>query len=228
MPTRRIKASPVKVTGTAPDGQQFESTLEEDFFILLRFNRLVAGFESQPLTLNWLDEKNKIRDYTPDVLIHYRTDLPEAANLPPMLCEVKPDSNDGSESPRRRRPPRKEHEAENRLKWAAAEIHASRQGWHFKVFRESEIRTLYLKNARFLLRFLERPVDSKYEAGLLEHIRKWGQLTLRDWAATIGSTPERRAQVLPACYGLIARQLVDVDLSVPLSLDSVVKAQPDA
>lgn len=116
MPTRRITRSPVKVTGTAPDGQGFESTLEEDFFVLLRFNPLVVSFEAQPVTVEWLDEAQKIRSYTPDVLVRYRIDMAESATWPPILCEVKPDFNEVSESPRRRLPPRTENEEENKLK----------------------------------------------------------------------------------------------------------------
>lgn len=224
MPTRRITRSPVKVTGTAPDGQAFESTLEEDFFVLLRFNRLVKSFESQTETVEWLDEAKKIRKYTPDVLVHYRHDIAESANWPPVLCEVKPDLNETSESPRRRMPPRKENEAENQLKWAAATRYAAKRGWEFKVVRESEIRAPYFTNARFLLRHLERGVESRYDNDLLEALAKRGALTLAAWAGTQASSIEERARVLPACYRLIATQRVEIDLTKLLRLDSVVKA----
>lgn len=228
MPTRKITRSPVKVTGTAPDDQKFESTLEEDFFVLLRFNPLVESFEEQPVAIEWLDEAEEIRGYTPDVLVRYRTDLPESANWPPVLCEVKPDFNEATESPRRRLPPRKENEAENKLKWAAAQCYAARKGWEFKVVRESEIRTPYLKNARFLLRHLERGEASSTDAELMRLLAQQGPMTLRAWAALVAGSPEERARVLPACYRLIARHQVETDLSAPLTLDSIVKAMPSA
>lgn len=228
MPTRRITRSPVKVTGTVPDGQAFESTLEEDFFVLLRFNRLVKSFESQTETVEWLDEAKKIRKYTPDVLVHYRHDIAASANWPPVLCEVKPDLNETSESPRRRMPPRKENEAENQLKWAAATRYAARRGWEFKVVRESEIRTPYFTNARFLLRHLERGVESRFDSDLLEALAERGSLTLAAWAGTQASSVEERARVLPACYRLIATQRVEIDLTKLLTLDSVVKVIANA
>lgn len=229
MPTRHITRSPVKVTGTVPDGQKFESSLEEDFFILLRFNRLVASYEHQPITLEWQDATGKIRNYTPDALVYYRTDLPEAAGMIPMLCEVKPDLTENSKTSRRYKPPRKEHEAENHFKWAAAERYASNHGWGFKVYRESEIRTPYLDNARFLMRYLERGIpDPDLDQRLLSTLKKDGTLTLGDWSGTQSSTIAGRAQILPACYRLIATSQVDVDLSTLLSLDSLVKALPDA
>jgi hypothetical protein len=228
MPTRRITRSPVKVTGTVPDGQQFESTLEEDFFVLQRFNPLVASFEAQPVVVEWQDDNGKIRTYTPDVLVRYRNDLPESANWPPALCEIKPDLNEKSESPRRRKPPRKENERENALKWAAAERYAARQGWLFEVVRESQIRTPHLDNARFLLRHLERTAPSKHEQPLLAWLADHRSSALGDWAAILGSGLNARAAVLPACYRLIALRQVDVDLSVPLTLQSIVKALCDA
>lgn len=228
MPTRRITRSPVKVTGTAPDGQAFESTLEEDFFVLLRFNRLVKSFESQSETVEWLDDNKKIRRYTPDVLVRYRQDTSESAEWPAVLCEVKPDFNDSSESPRRRRPPRRENHEENELKWAAAKRHAAKRGWEFKVVRESEIRTPYFTNARFLLRYLERGLETRYDTDLLQALASRGALTLAEWVGTQANSMEDQARVLPACYRLIAMQCVEVDLTEVLTLQSIVKVATNA
>lgn len=227
MPTRRIKACPVKVTGTAPDGQQFESTIEEDFFVLLRFNRLVASFEAQPVKVEWLDAKGKIHTYTPDALVHYHQDMDEFVSKPPLLCEVKPDPED-SPQPVTRKRPYKENAAENALKWAAAKRYAAAQGWEFSVFREKDVRTPYLKNVRFLLRALEKVKDSHFQPELLEKLDEHGSLTLDEWAGTLASTLEARAKVLPACYRLIALQRVKVDLEQPLTLQSMVRAMSHA
>lgn len=228
MPTRRITRSPVKVTGTLPDGQMFESTLEEDFYTLLRFNRNVASFEHQPVTIEWMDATGIARDYTPDALVHYRNDLPETAGMIPILCEIKPDLNTEKKSPRRRMPPRKEDEEENVLKWAAAERYAANHGWVFKVFRESEIRTPYFDNARFLLRHRERRTSSDLDKPLLDKLRTHGSLTLGEWVATMASTTEERAHILPLCYRLIAEGQVEVDLQILLSLNSVITANRNA
>jgi len=230
MPTRRITASPVKVTGAAPDGQQFESSLEEDFFCLLRFNRLVASFEHQPVTLEWLDALGNIRKYTPDVLVHYRRDDPEAAELIPMLCEVKPDLSNGKTSPRRKGQPRTENEGENALRWAAAERYAAQQGWGFKVYRESEIRTPYLANARFLLRHCERNdvAQSDLETRLLDVLRIQGPMTLRDWAAAGSTTSLSPVESLPVCYRLIGIGSVSADLDILLTLDTKVSPRLNA
>lgn len=228
MPTRKITRSAVKVTGTVPDDQMFESSIEEDFFTLLRFNRLVAGFEHQPIKVEWADAEGTVHQYTPDVLVRYRTDLPEAADLITTLCEVKPDLPDGKNASRRREPRPPENEEENALKWAAAERLASNRGWAFKVYRESEIRTPYLTNARFLLRHLERAgSSSELEGPLLSHLLAQGETTLGKWASEFAATELDRARVLPVCYRLIAQGKVRTDLSVALSLESIVTATPD-
>ena len=228
MPTRRITRSPVKVTGTVPDGQQFESTLEEDFFTLLRFNPLVERFEVQSIAVEWLDDEKKLRRYTPDALVYYRRDVTESADWLPTLYEVKPDFTEQSESPRRRGPPRTENEAENKLKWAAAERLAARKGWRFHVARESEIRTPYLKNARFLLRHLERTAPSPDEDSLLAWMTNRGSATLAEWAAFRGTDLATRAEVLPACYRLIALRQVSVDLSQILTITSILSVNDNA
>lgn len=222
MPTRKILRSPVKVTGTAPDGQEFESTLEEDFFALLRFNRLIDRFESQTVTIDWADDTGKIRRYTPDVLVFYRKDLEESKDLRPKLCEIKPDLKDPNEVNPRKKPPRSENEEENLLKWAAAERYAARQGWEFEVFRESAIRTPYLKNAKFLLRALERPIHTYFEAEMLDCLRTEGSMNIEKLVSKFGSTINDRARIYPTCYRLIAQQKISADLTQQLSLNTVV------
>ncbi|WP_161626918.1 TnsA endonuclease N-terminal domain-containing protein [Sulfuricella denitrificans] len=216
------------MTGTAPDGQQFESTIEEDFFVLLRFNRSVASFEAQPVKVEWLDAKGKIHTYTPDVLVHYHQDMDESVSKPPLLCEIKPDHPEDAPQPVKRKHPYKENAAENALKWAAAKRYATAQGWEFSVFREKDVRTPYLKNVRFLLRALEKVKDSHFQPELLEKLDENGSLTLDEWAGTLASTLEARAKVLPACYRLIALQRVEVDLEQPLTLQSMVRAMSHA
>jgi hypothetical protein len=206
----------------------FESSIEEDFFTLLRFNRLVSGFEHQPIKVEWIDADGAVHEYTPDVLVHYRTDLPEAAGMIPTLCEVKPDIADDQKPSRHRGPRRKEDEAESALKWAAAERLATNRGWAFKVYRETEIRTPYLTNARFLLRHLERGAPNpELDGRLLASLQARGPMSLSEWTADFGTSALDRARILPVCYRLLALGLVVADLTVPLSLESHVTAAPN-
>ncbi len=222
MPTRKITRSPVKVTGTVPDGQKFESFLEEEFFTLLRFDHKIERFEEQPITIEWKAENGDYRKYTPDALITYKQKKGSQDQPRPLLCEVKPDEQDkNNKFTRRHTPPRKEDEKENELKWKAAHLYASRHGWLFKVFRESDIRTPYLENARFLLRYLEHEPPSQFRERLLKSLED-RTLTLKEWVSEIAPTKEEQARIFPECYWLIATRTVHVDLNSPLTLHSPI------
>ncbi len=222
MPTRKITRSPVKVTGVAPGDQEFESTLEEDFLVLMRFNRLVELHESQPQTVEWEDTAGKIRRYTPDFLVHYRKDLEQSKNLPSKLCEIKPDFDEEDKPKRHLYPPRTEDAEENKLKWAAASRFAALRGWEFEVVRESAIRTPYLTNAKFLLRYLERDFQSHFESEMLEELEQRGPLTMEELVRRFSADIESRAKVLPTCYRLIAKQQINADLTKPLTLQTIL------
>lgn len=146
---------------------------------MLRFNRNVKHWESHPVTIDWLDESGRVRKYTPDVLVEYK---PDEVGAEPVwvLCEVKPDFDSDVDLPRNKLP-RRETDADNKLKWEAAERYAARRKWQFKVFRESDIRTPYLRNARFLLRYLERRSSMRGRQELLEILKTQRACTLARW-----------------------------------------------
>lgn len=222
MPTRKITRSPVKVTGTTPDGQQFESTLEEDFLFLTRFNRLVERFETQTITIDWADANGAIRKYTPDIIVYYRKDLEESKDLPTKIFEVKPDFSEKDKERKHLYPPRKEDEEENKLKWAAASRWAALRGWEFEVVRESAIRTPYLNNVKFLLRYLERDLVPQQETEMLEYLSLHGSMTIDDLMKVFAKDIQSRAKLLPTCYRLIAKQQIGADLSCTLSMQTVL------
>lgn len=221
MVTRKITASPVKVTGSAPDEQMFESSLEEDFFFLLRFNQQVRDFEHQPVVVTWTDESGKRRKYTPDVLVHYKSR--GGAMAPSVLCEIKPDrkdDEDAQDAPSRALP-RTENEEENELKWRAAELYAGRRGWAWKVYRESEIRTPYLRNVKFLLRYVERTGSGFGEVEIRRHL-ECGPTSLGRLMQSAFEDLEVRAKAYPTCYRLIATGVIRADLEQLLTLTSAV------
>lgn len=225
MPTRKITASPVKVTGKTPGDHQFESALEEDFFVLLRFNYLVDRFEAQPVSIEWINEEGEIGIYTPDALVFYRGDLPESKLRRPCLIEVKP-TEDPADEDRPKKPEDIEKERiERKLKWKAAEYYSNGKNWDFDVYYEKDIRTPFLKNARFLLRYLEREHNTKYSEALLESLECQGPLTIYNWARSVSShaTQGSLAAIYPNCYVLIANMEVQADLEEKLSLDTIVR-----
>jgi len=222
MPTRKITKSPVKVTGTTPDGQQFESTLEEDFLFLTRFNRLVERVETQAITIDWADATGAIRQYTPDIIVYYRKDLEESKDLPTKICEIKPDFSDHDKERRHLYPPRKEDEEENKLKWAAASRWTALRGWEFEVIRESAIRTPYLSNVKFLLRYLERDFVPQQETEMLAYLSENGPMTIDALMQVFAKDIQSRARLLPTCYRLIAKQQIGADLTCILSMQTAL------
>ncbi|NDI85464.1 TnsA endonuclease N-terminal domain-containing protein [Undibacterium crateris] len=223
MPTRKITRSPVKVTGTTPDDQQFESTLEEDFLVLMRFNRLVDSerIETQSVKVDWQDDAGKMRTYTPDVLVHFRKDLTESRDLPSRLCEIKPNLDEDNKKDRPY-PPRTENAAENKLKWAAASRLAAMRGWEFSIVYEREIRTPYLDNAKFLMRYLEHTPASQIDAQMLACLTQEGPISLEEFIKKFAKNLESRAKIFPNCYRLIATQQIHVDLTKRLTLQTIL------
>lgn len=220
--TRKIKSSPVKVTGYAPDDQQFESALEEDFFVLLRFNLQVERWVRPIDSVVWYDKGGKSRKYTPDVLVFFKPD--EGGEVPPpRLCEVKPSFDDED---RERKPvsrlPRRESAEENELKWAAARREAKRKGWDFLVYTEKEIRTDRLRNAKFLLRYLERGVVDRGSDRVLCLLREQGPMTLKVLLDQLGADAHARAQLAPTVYRLISEGQVKCDLDKPFRMNSII------
>ncbi len=75
MPARHIPPRHRYLSGRVastkvPHAQAFESSLEQDFLLILEFDRGVNRFASQPITIRWKVD-NRQRRYTPDVLVEY-------------------------------------------------------------------------------------------------------------------------------------------------------------
>jgi len=143
MPVRTVPKNYRSLTGLVPNPRAqsmtaFESSLERDFLLLLDFDPDVECFEEQPVKIIYHDAKGRRRTYTPDVLVRYRTDPPQARHTKPLLCEVK------------YRDDLRQHWAEYRPKFRAAQRYARQQGWRFHVVTERHVRTPYLENVKFL------------------------------------------------------------------------------
>lgn len=128
MPVRKIPKNYRNVTGVAShlksNGKaMFESTLERDFLTLLEFNPSVESFEVQPVTIHWVDDSNKARTYTPDVLAYFHL-----TSNPTTLYEVKYRSE------------LRESWTELKPKFKAALKYTRSKGWRFKLITENEIR----------------------------------------------------------------------------------------
>lgn len=114
----------------------FESSLERDFATCLEFHSFVNRYEEQPLVVEYYVGDN-LRTYTPDFLVHFNT----SANMKPWLCEIKFRSD------------LRQNFEKYRAKFKAAIQFCRREGWEFKLITEEYIRTEFLENAQFLMRY---------------------------------------------------------------------------
>lgn len=74
---RKVGNTRISVSGLYPfkkdSAVAFESTLERDFLIRLEIDPNVLAVESQPFTIEYIDNGKK-RVYTPDFLVTYKHD----------------------------------------------------------------------------------------------------------------------------------------------------------
>jgi hypothetical protein len=155
MPVRKVPKNFIHITVIVASSKaigpaEFEGGLEYDNLLLLALDPTVANFEVQAVRIPWRDESGREHWYTLDCRINH---LDKRAK--PLLCEVKsPDVL-------------KKHWAEFKPKFRAAIHYANEHGSRFKIVTEKEIRTQYLKSARFFLPFVRRGADASMQRVLL-------------------------------------------------------------
>lgn len=141
LPVRVIGRSYITTTGlvaSTKDGvaRDFEGSLESDFSMIMDFDWKVDSYLPQPFVVDYADPSGRRRTYTPDYFLRFKV-----RGMKPMLVEVKSTQSIEKEGDL------------HRWQTEAGERFARQHGWRFKVFTEDEIRTPYLRNAKFLRRF---------------------------------------------------------------------------
>lgn len=210
VPARSIGPSKTSVTGRVVTEknrrpQPVESSLEQDFLTLLEFDADVLRYGVQPLTLRWRDRYGRRRTYTPDVLVEYRS-------RPPRLFEVKP-----------RAVLRRDWE-QLRPKFRHAVSAAKANKWRFKLVTDHEIRTPYLGNARFLLRFRRRRFDPDHLADrqhqriVRQTLVELGETTPKQLLEAITPDAQQQARLLPWLWHAVLEGFVGTDLETPITM----------
>lgn len=220
MPMRSIKPSVYSITSMHASvkngtGQQAESSLEHDFLTILEFDPRVYRYGVQPITIHWKDKNGRPRRYTPDVLVIYSSYESLYGSGKPTLFEVKPSEV------------LKAKWDELRPKFKGAMGWAMENGYRFKLITEKQIRTPYLNNASFLLRYQQKfmPNNGGLDTARFHMIRQklfeLQNTTPRELLNSISSRPEYQAEILPWLWNLIGRpNIVGVDLHKPLTMSS--------
>lgn len=203
-PTRKIGVQTRSLTGTMPDSNRYESSLEGDFMVLVRNDPDFRCFNAQPVAVPLLKPDGRAaRPYKPDGLVQWKS------GKPPWLVEIKY---------------RKDCSGQWRVlrrKFRAASDFAVARGWRFKVFTENEIRGARLQNFTFLEDYGRRRARPKVERLVREAIVS-GRSTPAEVVAQIASRGVDPADALPSLWRLIARREVQIDFEAKLTMTSKV------
>ena len=210
MPVRKIPISHSSLTGRhAATGSNrsiaFESSLERDFITLIQFEPTTLNIEEQPVRINY-DHEGKSRHYTPDFLVHRSHDKP-------MLAEIKP---------------AKFLTPELEPKFNAARAYSKTRDWEFSIWTEKDIRTERLKNARFLLPFINREIEQNLKKDLLNQLKIHKSKTIGGLLEIECSLQHDISPNLAALWHLIAVRQIHADLDIELTPNSEIRFKKGA
>jgi hypothetical protein len=209
-PVRKIARSYRSLRAFHPSAKtgklvQLESALERDFCCLIEFDLAISSYVEQPVAVEYrLTERR--HKYTPDFLIRYLD------GRPAVLAEIK------------YRADLRANWAEYKPKFRAAKQYAATKGWVFRLYTEAEIQTLYLNNAKFLLRFrsFHHPPRPESAQLLLNVLAQQDESTPETLLRTASPEHDRQAELLPALWQLVSNGLVGCNLFQPLTMNSPI------
>lgn len=210
MPIRKIPKNYRNVTGIAAhskaQGQaMFESTLERDFLMLLEFDKNVASFEVQPIKLEWQNEANKLRSYTPDVLVYYKN------TKQPVLYEVKYRSDI------------KKDWCVLKPKFKKAVRFCTENGLKFKLITDYEIKTQYLESVKFLMPFIRQGAQKEDDMTIIDDkLAELKVTTPKELICSIYQDELNQASLLPTLWYLIGTRQVKIHLNAKITMSSQI------
>lgn len=217
MPARKIPKNYLFVTGLnpsrkgpEPEHKPYESPLERDYYCLLEFDRRVLNYEPQPFKIPYTKPDGRPEEYYPDTYVQYRPALGGTPTPRNELVEVKP------------RDELRKIWTEYKPALRAAWRYARPRGWRFVIKTDREIRTPYLENVKFLLRHRGIPADAYIEAALIEVLGRNGRMDPTSLIGAIWSEREDQARAIPYLWHLLANYRINVDLTQPLTMRSVL------
>ncbi|MFQ6333984.1 TnsA endonuclease N-terminal domain-containing protein [Methylophilus sp. 3sh_L] len=207
-PVRKIGVQSRSITGTMPNGNRYESSLERDLMILLNFDPLVDIYTPQPLTIKYQSDDGEWHQYTPDGLIEYRKDI-FVHDPRPVLVEVKY-RNDftGQFKPWLER-------------YRAAKKYAKDRDWLFAIYTEDRIRTPFLENVKFLTPYLDR-YEPDMVIWLSDKLKELQVTTPAELITVLCKDKWNQAKLIPLLWGIVARREIGCDLSEPLTMSTKI------
>ncbi len=208
MPVRKIPRNARSLTGVVAGGtsDEFESSLERDLILLLKFDPRLVTIESQPLRI---PVPGAARPYTPDVLATFR-ESDAMAEPAVWVYEVKY-RNELAEKWKELKP-----------KFKAAIAFGKDHEFRFKIMTEVEIRTPYLENVRFLTPYLrEELIDERWRT-ILRTLEVLREATPAELIAASARSRRNQGRCLYVLWQMVARRMIHADLSLPLTMKSAL------
>ncbi|MFC5429461.1 TnsA endonuclease N-terminal domain-containing protein [Paraburkholderia denitrificans] len=177
--------------------------------MLLEFDERVARFEGQPVNIPLVGVP---RGYTPDVLVHYRTDPATGEIRKPFLTDIK-----HSDELRR-------NAEKYAPKFRVAERFAAENGWEFRVTTEKEIRIPRLANLKFLREY--RNIEPHEQE--INHLRSTleqctDQLSVADLLSYVAPSATERLRWLPVIWFAVLHRIINVDMDQPLTHSTLLR-----
>jgi hypothetical protein len=207
-PVRKIGVQSRSITGTMPNGNRYESSLERDLMILLNFDPLVDIYTPQPLTIKYQSDDGVWHQYTPDGLIEYRKDI-FVHDPRPVLVEVKYRSDFAGQF-------------KSWLeRYRVARKYAKERDWLFAIYTEDRIRTPFFENVKFLTPYLDR-LDPEIDIWLMDKLQELKMTTPAELISSLCKDKWNQAKLIPPLWGIIARREIGCDLSAPLSMSTKI------
>lgn len=195
----------------------FESTLERDLLTLLEFNDSVSDVIEQPVTIEYTNEDGRDVTYTPDFLVFFNE--PDADLLrmqrKPLLIEVKP----------RDRLIKDWKKLKKKFQVGIQYAHAN--DMIFKVYDESRIRNIYLKNIQFLKRYKRLTYNREDTINILSLVHSNGSLSVEHILEHLFVTQEQKGIALGQIWNMVAHKQLLCLLDEPLNIKTLVWINED-
>jgi len=206
---RRVPVNVRSLTGEV-NGQEFESSLERDLLLLVHWDHEVDWYQSQPIKIDYQDQRGVQRKYTPDLLISYRNGDGHRPSRKPVLCEVKY-REDFFGQWRKLKP-----------KLKAARRYAAEQDWEFMVFTELEIRTTYLENVKFLWSYRFAYFHEHHYEQLQLSMSELHKCSVQELLEVTYGSKALRNEALWTLWCMVARGWLLCDMNKKLTMKSTI------
>ena len=179
---------------------EHESALERDFITLSIFLDPAAVITAQPITITF-QVGAVTKRYTPDYSVAWSGGKREIVEVK-YLSDLRANRERFKE------------------RFAAMEGWARARGATFRVATEREIRVCALENAKRLLPLRTAAFDPDIAQSVLSAVRG---LVAPTFTNVMSAVPAERPSVLATLWCLLARGVLDVDLSLPITPSSVIR-----